>query len=1074
MASKQKSWKQTKLWKELKKRDSSNNASHEASKEIIGTVRQSLQKAEAVLSKSHTSPLDFTLHDEEHSFRVAERMIELIPASQIKHFSDYEIALLLLAAYMHDIGMTPERHKVTSIHNYLLTKAPKILTEAEAIDIQHWMDGERHTDVLPLCPEKPTQAQIHRADFLTAFYARHKHNEWSAEWMHEHLSGEFHCFSDWKETLILLCQSHHFNHAALRDSRFDPRPIGSSQPQRVHLRHLACILRVADIIENDPERVPEIVFQHRDIAEKSDSILHWYIPHEMTIIIHGDRVAIHARPRSARAQKAIYTLSDAIDSELAGCHSIYDQMGFDKCPPLPDLKREWPLQAAATRDIQPRDSSFVYIEGAFRPRTDKLLQLLSGTQLYDTKLAAIRELIQNSFDAIREKIARYRLKKDNPADESWVEHLGALESVTLILRTCPKDGKLHLICRDTGTGMTRAIIENHLLVSGDGHRSTIIELERRCKESGFTIGRTGQFGIGVLSYFMLASEVCLTTCRLQDCGDLDAPGWTFTTHGVGDFGELKRLAQNFSSNPGTEIEWTLVEGSFKDLQDATEQIERYLRSVLIKIPCRFRFEVERNNKKDLKIDFLPGWTHAHEHIKKSVTKNWQPSDDFHFEKTATASIEQLQDQEAFKQRYPGWLSEAHQSLKIAEETASLPGAIGTVRVVLPWFDLREGASLTYLCHDRAQGGRVYGDDYILHPHPFAYTSWRGISTDVALDKTNQKDFCHLYPRHCAWISWDFSALPDSYIHVHRSHLTLPQEVAKECHLIAFELLFSMAEKLLENSSHPSYYGILSNAVLNRKTKLLTDCGWMVGHGKHWHFEKIKLPVFMRALEPHTSDRFIWEGKVFSGIRNCVVKKGNLSRVTLDPQIGRIMSERPRGTPLDRLNQAYFAFDLDSDHKLPTDMKVFPPEWADVAGIMSIMGTQWNINHWIFQILDPKTAASVMMSIDDDAFDWSIFEPHESLAANCILLLKAVSNLDGNQLKALMHNNSESLRLIFLECAKFLNKPPESFRLLFLKIYEWNMLSIQQAESAYYDIGSSSWIPTVTDSRWLVDLESDAQ
>jgi HSP90 family molecular chaperone len=39
----------------------------------------------------------------------------------------------------------------------------------------------------------------------------------------------------------------------------------------------------------------------------------------------------------------------------------------------------------------------------------RFLKLLSGVELYGNELAAVRELLQNACDAVRERIARERL-----------------------------------------------------------------------------------------------------------------------------------------------------------------------------------------------------------------------------------------------------------------------------------------------------------------------------------------------------------------------------------------------------------------------------------------------------------------------------------------------------------------------------------------------------------------------------------------------------------------------------------------------------------------------------------------
>ena len=89
------SWTTTALWDRLKKLgDSAEPTRH--------YVTSWLKDVETLLANAGTSPLIFTLHDEVHSYRVAQRMIDLIPDSTLEKLSDPELALLLLSAYLHD------------------------------------------------------------------------------------------------------------------------------------------------------------------------------------------------------------------------------------------------------------------------------------------------------------------------------------------------------------------------------------------------------------------------------------------------------------------------------------------------------------------------------------------------------------------------------------------------------------------------------------------------------------------------------------------------------------------------------------------------------------------------------------------------------------------------------------------------------------------------------------------------------------------------------------------------------------------------------------------------------------
>ena len=175
-----------------------------------------------------------------------------------------------------------------------------------------------------------------------------------------------------------------------------------------------------------------------------------------------------------------------IDYELQVCCSIASETHFENCPNIATkLPHRWELQQSMHRDLRPKDGAYEYIDGAFRPNTRKLLQLLSGTQLYKDPLVAVRELLQNAFDAVREQIAYQRLKLPAPSLQAHEQALNSQHRVELRLEN-RSDGAW-LVCSDTGVGMTKTIITNHLLVSGQSRRHDVLSLDRRCKQAGFAL-----------------------------------------------------------------------------------------------------------------------------------------------------------------------------------------------------------------------------------------------------------------------------------------------------------------------------------------------------------------------------------------------------------------------------------------------------------------------------------------------------------------------------------------------------------------------------------------------------------
>lgn len=95
-------WDTTRLWLELKRRE-------ELAERERSVLLSCMPSISAVLHDSGSGIEDFTLHDEGHAFRVAERMVDILPPGLLHQLGTIEVALLLFAAYLHDIGMSPGR-----------------------------------------------------------------------------------------------------------------------------------------------------------------------------------------------------------------------------------------------------------------------------------------------------------------------------------------------------------------------------------------------------------------------------------------------------------------------------------------------------------------------------------------------------------------------------------------------------------------------------------------------------------------------------------------------------------------------------------------------------------------------------------------------------------------------------------------------------------------------------------------------------------------------------------------------------------------------------------------------------
>ena len=840
-------WQHTYLWKTLEQRARKPGSIH--AKAMLHTVETWMGQLDTVLRSGGTSPEDFTLHNDQHAFRVAKRMAKLFTPAVQRNISDYELALLLLAAYGHDVGMTPQRQQVARHHRHLFHPQDSQLSAAEQQQFQEFIDNYPARAVtLPLTSSID---DLNLADELTTYYVRDRHNQWSGDWLRDNLHDNLAHLQDTVPVLIRLCQSHHQGFDRLALAEFDPILSTGPHPQLIHLRYLACLLRLADILENDPERTPEVIFRHRSIQDRPKSLTHWIKDHHFTIDEQQNQLVIVATPPDARTHHAIEQLADWIDHELRGIAAFGEKLPVEYKVGRDTIRREWHLAPALIRRIQPQPGTYRYIDGAFRPNTQRLLQLLSNEQLYGKPIVAVRELLQNAFDAVREKIARRRLDlpTHDKADRKWEKALGDQEKVTLTLRRVTQiiDGQEqvhhHLICDDTGVGLTDKLITGHLLVSGQSRRHDILDLERRCQEAGFPLGRTGQFGIGVLSYFMLAKEVRLTTTRYQGCGDSEGQSWHFHTHGLSDFGELRPAPTTEHPTGGTRVEWHLRPDRIKDETKFAAKLREYVLETLIRIPCQFEFKVEGFPQAIEGWQRPTGWTMTLEEWKVEGMSEWL---------WVLSSLDQkesfLSQAEAIQQRdarvfRASAQAQAAACLRLAETEVPLPDGLGWSRLILPYFDLPKGRSLFFPFVDQA--GRRQDELYWgIHTSHSTRDAWKGMACHIEKstfrDEEDQRGEPARLQLSGFTVETDIQQVDRQTLNASRSSLVLSWDVASAaCDALA-SAAHVFADAVLE-AGPPSFYSEVNLAIQDRPLTLRPGAAWFVGDSG-WSLQPLAYPL----------------------------------------------------------------------------------------------------------------------------------------------------------------------------------------------------------------------------------------
>ncbi|MER5644152.1 caspase family protein [Streptosporangium sp. NPDC002524] len=297
---------------------------------------------------------------------------------------------------------------------------------------------------------------------------------------------------------------------ALRPSR---QIAGSTDDeQAVRERLISYLLAAAYLFAINPRALPEVVVDHLGISYAVDLQDLVTTIAKATWEARGRTRVLEARCTHPAVDLALREQASAMDALLAEIDTV---AGDDSTlAPLADM----PTHATADRVRAARttDGKRAYDSPGFRFRLadDRVQELLMGSQLYGDPALAVRELYQNALDACRYRDARTSyLTAKGRRPPAWTGQITFSQGTD-------EHGREYLDCTDNGIGMgMRELVEvfSHAGVSF-ADLPEYIEEQAEWKTEDIELYPNGRFGIGVLSYFMLADDITVTTCRLDRAG----------------------------------------------------------------------------------------------------------------------------------------------------------------------------------------------------------------------------------------------------------------------------------------------------------------------------------------------------------------------------------------------------------------------------------------------------------------------------------------------------------------------------------------------------------------------------
>jgi hypothetical protein len=504
-------------------------AAQDACKALLVNITQLAEKVLCpLLDRISAREMDtFTMHDRTHGIKVAHLMWQVLEPSRRLCLTPPEIALLVLAAYFHDVGMslTAEERRVRlapssdlweklDVAESTKERMEKLLADSGSSEIsvsrQASIGLNQLQEALLTLDTRERHATRERYEEvlskLTDFHGRNPEN----------IPDISTCLSfdgnSFRKELIEICVSHNEDAEALvrRDSENPARPrfprnfpIGACTAD---LHMVAAALRLADIMDFDRERTPPVLFyylipsslsphENTSVLEsgKHMSISHWHID--------DDAIVFRGRCKDHIIHHAIVLFCAAIQEEISATRATFGA-----------LKEEisWPFKLPAVVESEIHEEGYHYVPYRFELDDQSIYELLMGGAIYDNPLVAVRELTQNAVDACKLRDALTQLYEPySPV------------TTNRILVSYEEPNEHHslplLSVSDSGTGMDAFILERYFLRVGQSYyKSPEFRRERvELRKKNLDFAPVSEFGIGFLCCFLLADRVEVETAMWE-------------------------------------------------------------------------------------------------------------------------------------------------------------------------------------------------------------------------------------------------------------------------------------------------------------------------------------------------------------------------------------------------------------------------------------------------------------------------------------------------------------------------------------------------------------------------------
>lgn len=279
-------------------------------------------------------------------------------------------------------------------------------------------------------------------------------------------------------------------------------------------------LRLAGLLAADVRLFPDVLPDHVGVADPvvPGDVVH-DLQQELEWTREDDGLHLNMVCRHPALHESLADVTHRADEVLRALASARHRQPGDLLAGLPGRVTARDLQAARQQNSEDRVYSVPLLR--FTLAQDEIRELLMGHQLYGDRSLAVRELYQNAADACRYRAMRWEyLDRSDREPYPWRGEIRITQG-----RETTADGRAgraFIECRDNGVGMSRSVLEHTFSRAGRRFSQTRAFRQEQARwlaeDPELRLHPYSRFGIGVLSYFMIADEVSLVTREVRANG----------------------------------------------------------------------------------------------------------------------------------------------------------------------------------------------------------------------------------------------------------------------------------------------------------------------------------------------------------------------------------------------------------------------------------------------------------------------------------------------------------------------------------------------------------------------------